>query len=71
MKYPTVFHLLAREFGRAKIPFVLVGGFALNFYKYGRATADFVQMHLKYFFNPQVNECWKRKRAVNVPFSLK
>ena len=40
MKYPNVFHLLAREFEKAKIPVILVGGFAVNYYKVTRATAD-------------------------------
>ena len=40
MRYKTIFDLIATEFGRAKIPFVLVGGFAVNHYKVSRATAD-------------------------------
>ena len=40
MKYKTVFNLIATEFGKAKVPFVLVGGFAVNHYKVSRATAD-------------------------------
>ena len=40
MKYRSVFHLLANELGRAKIPFVLIGGFAVNHYKVSRATGD-------------------------------
>ena len=32
---------------------------------------QFVEMHLRYFFNSQANEYWKKKRAVNVPFFLK
>ena len=40
MKYPTVFHLLATELGKAKIPFVLVGGFVVNYYKATRHTDD-------------------------------
>lgn len=39
-KHKTVFDLLAAEFGRAKIPFILVGGFAVNHYRFSRATAD-------------------------------
>lgn len=40
MKHPTVFHLIADVFDQAKVPFVLVGGFAVNYYKATRATAD-------------------------------
>ncbi|OGX05574.1 MAG: hypothetical protein A3G87_00395 [Omnitrophica bacterium RIFCSPLOWO2_12_FULL_50_11] len=40
MKYPNVLELLAEAFGKAKIPFVLVGGFAVNYYKATRGTAD-------------------------------
>src|SRR3989338_3361527 len=39
-KYPTLFHFLATEFGKAKIPFLLVGGFAVNYYKATRVTQD-------------------------------
>ncbi|MBI3999380.1 MAG: nucleotidyltransferase [Candidatus Omnitrophica bacterium] len=40
MRYPTVFHLLAQEFEKAKIPIILIGGFAVNYYKVSRATGD-------------------------------
>ena len=40
MKYPTVFHLIATEFAKARIPFLLVGGFAVNHYKVSRNTWD-------------------------------
>lgn len=40
MKYPTVFHLMAQEFAKVKIPFVLIGGFAVNHYRFSRATGD-------------------------------
>ncbi len=40
MKYPTVFHLVAAEFKKAKIPCILIGGFAVNYYGVARATAD-------------------------------
>ncbi len=40
MKYPTVFHLLVQEFEKAKIPVILIGGFAVNYYKVSRATGD-------------------------------
>lgn len=40
MKYPSIFHLLAREFEKAKIPIILIGGFAVNYYKVSRATGD-------------------------------
>lgn len=39
-KYPTLFHFLSAEFDKAKIPFLLVGGFAVNYYKATRATQD-------------------------------
>lgn len=40
MEYPSVFHFLSIEFGRANIPFLLVGGFAVNYYKATRVTQD-------------------------------
>ena len=40
MKYRSVFHLLANELGKAKISFVLIGGFAVNYYKATRFTGD-------------------------------
>ena len=40
MKYPTIFDLVEEEFGKAGIPYVLVGGFAVNFYQVTRHTAD-------------------------------
>lgn len=40
MKYSNVFDLLAEEFKKAKIPFVLIGGFAVNYYKVSRFTGD-------------------------------
>lgn len=40
MKYPTVFDLIAEEFKKANIPHVLIGGFAVNFYKVTRNTGD-------------------------------
>jgi len=40
MKYPTVFHLVSAEFEKAKIPFILIGGFAVNAYKVSRNTND-------------------------------
>lgn len=33
MKYRSIFHLLAQEFEKAKIPVILVGGFAINYYE--------------------------------------
>jgi hypothetical protein len=38
--YPTVFHLLSDIFTRANISCVLIGGFAVNYYKVSRQTAD-------------------------------
>ncbi len=40
VKYPTIFDLIEEEFGKAGILYVLVGGFAVNFYKVTRHTAD-------------------------------
>lgn len=40
MKYPTVFHLIGIEFDKAKIPFVIVGGFAVNYHQFPRLTGD-------------------------------
>lgn len=40
MKYPTIFHLISIEFEKLKIPFVLIGGFAVNYYGVTRQTAD-------------------------------
>lgn len=40
MKYLNIFDLLAKEFKKANIPFVLIGGFAVNYYKVSRFTGD-------------------------------
>ena len=40
MQYSNVFALIATEFKKAKIPFILIGGFAVNYYKVSRATGD-------------------------------
>jgi predicted nucleotidyltransferase len=40
MKYPTVFHLVSDILDKAGIPYVLIGGFAVNHYKVTRQTAD-------------------------------
>ena len=40
MKYPTVFHLISAVFKKAGIASVLIGGFAVNYYKVTRQTAD-------------------------------
>lgn len=40
MKYKNLFNLLSNVLGQAKIPFVLIGGFAVNFYKFSRTTGD-------------------------------
>lgn len=39
-KYPTVFHLLSTVFDKSGISGVLIGGFAVNYYKVSRQTAD-------------------------------
>ena len=40
MKYPTVFHLISAISKEAGISCILIGGFAVNYYKYTRQTAD-------------------------------
>jgi len=40
MRYPTVFHLIADVFLRRNATGVLIGGFAVNYYKLTRQTAD-------------------------------
>lgn len=40
VKYKTVFELISKKFHAANISFVLVGGFAINYYGVTRATAD-------------------------------
>jgi len=39
-KYPTIFHLLSDIFSKAGVACVLIGGFAVNYYKVSRQTAD-------------------------------
>jgi len=39
-QYPTVFHLLSGIFAKNNISCVLIGGFAVNYYKVSRQTAD-------------------------------
>ncbi len=40
MKYPTVFNLISGVFENQKVSAVLIGGFAVNYYKVMRQTAD-------------------------------
>lgn len=40
MIYKSVFHLLSDISKKARISLVLIGGFAVNYYKYTRQTAD-------------------------------
>jgi hypothetical protein len=40
MKYPTVFHLISSVCNQRNISCVLIGGFAVNYYKVTRQTAD-------------------------------
>jgi len=40
MRYPTIFHLIATVFNKKDITAVLIGGFAINYYKVTRQTAD-------------------------------
>lgn len=39
-EYPTIFHFLSSVFAKEKISCVLIGGFAINYYKVSRQTAD-------------------------------
>ena len=39
-QYPTIFHLLSDVFSKAGAVSVLIGGFAVNYYKVSRQTAD-------------------------------
>lgn len=38
--YSNIFQLISIEFEREKIPFILIGGYAVNVYKVSRATKD-------------------------------
>lgn len=40
MRYPTIFHLISSVVNKAKVNCVLIGGFAVNYYKVTRQTAD-------------------------------
>lgn len=40
MDYQSVFHLLSAISKKTSIPFILIGGFAINYYKYSRQTFD-------------------------------
>lgn len=40
MTYPTIFHLIADVVNKAGISCILIGGFAVNYYKVTRHTAD-------------------------------
>jgi len=40
MKYPTIFHLISDIIHKTKTNCVLIGGFAVNYYKVTRQTAD-------------------------------
>lgn len=40
MKYPNVFKLVSSEFNQAGVPFLLVGGFAVNAHQVSRSTRD-------------------------------
>ena len=39
-EYPTIFHLISAVCAKEKISCVLIGGFAINYYKVSRSTAD-------------------------------
>jgi hypothetical protein len=51
MKYPTIFHLVSTVFNKANISSVLIGGFAINYYKVTRQTADVDFLITKYDFD--------------------
>jgi len=40
MKYPTIFHFVSEVFNKGDVACVLIGGFAVNFYKASRNTKD-------------------------------
>lgn len=40
MRHPTIFNLISEVFKKAKVSCVLIGGFAVNYYKYARQTRD-------------------------------
>ena len=40
MRFPTVFHLISTIFVKQNISCILIGGFAVNYYKVTRQTAD-------------------------------
>lgn len=40
MKYPTIFHLISSIVDKTKVTCVLIGGFAVNYYKVTRQTVD-------------------------------
>jgi len=40
MRYPTIFHLFSSVFSKAGAACVLIGGYAVNYYKLSRQTAD-------------------------------
>lgn len=40
MNYQSVFHLLSDISKKTGIPLILIGGFAVNYYKYARQTVD-------------------------------
>jgi len=39
-KYPTIFHLISDIFAKKNVTCILIGGFAVNYYKVTRHTAD-------------------------------
>lgn len=39
-EYPTIFHLISDIFAKGNVKSVLIGGFAVNYYKVTRQTAD-------------------------------
>lgn len=40
MRYPTIFHLTSAIFEKANVSCILIGGFAINYYKVTRQTVD-------------------------------
>ncbi len=51
MKYPTIFHLISSICSTKNISFVLIGGFAVNYYKVTRHTIDVDFLTTKSDFN--------------------
>ncbi|MBI4398317.1 MAG: nucleotidyltransferase [Candidatus Omnitrophica bacterium] len=65
MEYKNALSLVAAEFKNAAIPCVLVGGFAVNYYKASRSTkdADFLIVSSDFEKAAAILECFQYKRG--------